>query len=67
MNDADVIKVLHYEMSRGGAIIKCRLHVCADGGVYIEGDEVEVIFEEGPDLEYEAIRYVEGLGYREKR
>lgn len=55
-------KVLHYTMERGGATLKCRLHIFTDNSAHIEGDDIEAVFEENSLSD--AMAYLDRIGYR---
>lgn len=55
-------EVIHYEKQAEGGVVRCRIEVF-DDGAYIDGDEIEMIFELRPDSVAKAIAHVESLGY----
>ena len=58
-----VLRTIVLRKPHDGKELLCRVHVYEDGSAYVEGDELEIIFEEAASACDEAISYVEGLGY----
>ena len=62
MTDQRVSKT-EFEKPGDTGVVRCMVEVCSDGSVYIEGDEIEMIFEFAPNNLDNATRHVESLGY----
>jgi hypothetical protein len=60
--DPQPLKTIHYERQSDQGVIRCRIEVF-DDSAYIDGDEIEMIFELRPDSVAKAIAHVESLGY----
>ena len=52
--------------TRGEKELHCTMHICQDDSVYVEGDEIEIIFEESDNSVDEAIRYLSAHGYKKR-
>jgi hypothetical protein len=56
------LEVILYEKHAEGCVLHCRVEIFADSA-YVDGDEIEMIFEFRPDSAAKAIEHVESLGY----
>jgi hypothetical protein len=63
MSDSMVREVVEYVKTDGGRELRCKMHIGRDGSVYVEGDELEIGFEESPSALEEAIAYLASEGY----
>ena len=63
MNDQSHENVLTCRKEQNGKELLCRLQIFPDGSAWAEGEELEIIFEESPDILHEATTQLEKLGY----
>lgn len=66
MNNQWIQRVIEYFKEDKDGIASCRIKVCVDGSVYVDGNDIECVFEESPDAFEEAVKYVESKGYTRK-
>jgi hypothetical protein len=64
MHQHELAATLQYERHGPSGPLSCELQVCADGSVYVTGDELEFILENAANALAEAIQRVESLGYK---
>jgi hypothetical protein len=63
MNEQPDQTILLFRKTQNGKDTLCRIQAFSDGSAIVEGDELEIIFEESPDALHQAIAYLEDLGY----
>jgi hypothetical protein len=56
-------RVLLFRKELNGNEVFCSVRAFPDGSAYVEGDEIEMIFEESADALNDAITHLEKLGY----
>ena len=60
--DPQPLEVIQYEKQTEGGVLRCRVEIF-DDSAYVDGDEIEMIFELRPDSAAKATEHVESLGY----
>jgi hypothetical protein len=63
MKEHDASQRFHFTKDSPSGPLRCELERCPDGSVYLNGDEIEMIFEETLDALDKAVRFLEARGY----
>jgi len=63
MSETDLVGVMRFEKRSPGGKLHCQVEVFRDGSAYVNGNEIEMGFEESRDAWKDAVKYLESRGY----